>query len=112
MKRSLLVSLAAVLALAGTVLAQGNPRGKAEGEGNGKAVTGGYGRPSLHGRTIQDMLGQLPAGGFWRLGADSSSPFLLFTSPSPPDLSQYRYPSFSFKQKQHEQTTKRTLAIK
>jgi Protein of unknown function (DUF2911) len=75
MKRTLLSSLAVMLAVAGVALAQSNPRGKAEVEVNGKKVTVEYGRPSLKGRTIQHMLGQLPAGKFWRLGADKSTTF-------------------------------------
>jgi Protein of unknown function (DUF2911) len=77
MKRVLwgITGLAAVLALAGTAFAQANPRGKTEVTVNGATVSIEYGRPSLKGRTIQHMLGQLPVGGFWRLGADSSTTF-------------------------------------
>jgi hypothetical protein len=57
-------------------LAQGNPRGTAEiifvG---GKGVSVEYGRPSLKGRTVTDLLSQLDVGGFWRLGADKSTTF-------------------------------------
>lgn len=67
--------LATVLALAGPAGAQRNPRGTAKLELNGKTVSVEYGRPSLHGRTVQEMLSQLPAGGFWRLGADTSTTF-------------------------------------
>ena len=91
MKRTLLgiTTAAALLALAGTVLAQGNPRGKTELTVKGAAVTIDYGRPSLHGRTVEEMLAQLPAGGFWRLGADSSTTFttsgdLMFGSTTVP----------------------------
>ncbi|MGH9449305.1 MAG: DUF2911 domain-containing protein, partial [Terriglobia bacterium] len=44
-------------------------------EFNGQTVSINYGRPSLHGRTITQMLGELKPGGFWRLGADSSTTF-------------------------------------
>ena len=55
--------------------AQGNPRGKATLTLDGKTVSVEYGRPSLKGRTTDDLLGKLPAGGFWRLGADTSTTF-------------------------------------
>jgi hypothetical protein len=34
-----------------------------------------YGRPSLKGRTTDELLGRLKAGGVWRLGADKSTTF-------------------------------------
>ncbi len=55
--------------------AQRNPRGKAEVTVSGKAVSIDYGRPSLRGRTVTDLLSRLPAGDFWRLGADQSTTF-------------------------------------
>ena len=61
-------------ALVGLTLAA-NSRGTAELTLNGKKISVEYGRPSLGGRTINDLLGQLPAGGFWRLGADKSTTF-------------------------------------
>lgn len=70
-----LAALAMLFAMAGIASAQGNPRGKAELTLNGKTVTIDYGRPSLKGRSVQDMLGKLPAGGVWRLGADTSTTF-------------------------------------
>lgn len=77
MKRLLLgmTGLAVFLTLAGTACAQKNGRGKTEVEVGGKTVTIDYGRPYLKGRSVQDLLGQLPAGGFWRLGSDSSTTF-------------------------------------
>jgi Protein of unknown function (DUF2911) len=77
MKRTLLgiTTLAALLALAGTACAQKNPRGKTELTVKGATVTIDYGRPSLHGRTVEDMLSKLPVGDVWRLGADSSTTF-------------------------------------
>lgn len=66
------------LALAGAAFAA-NPRGLAKAEFNGQAVTIDYGRPSLHGRTITQMLGELKPGSFWRLGADSSTTFTSAT---------------------------------
>jgi hypothetical protein len=70
-----LATLAVLFAMAGLAGAQGNPRGKAELTVSGKSVTIDYGRPSLKGRTVQDLLGKLPPGGVWRLGADTSTPF-------------------------------------
>jgi Protein of unknown function (DUF2911) len=77
MKRTLLgiTTLAAMFVLAGTVYAQKNPRGKAELEIEGKSISIDYGRPALHGRTVEDMLSKLPEGEVWRLGADSSTTF-------------------------------------
>ncbi|MDE3180263.1 MAG: DUF2911 domain-containing protein [Acidobacteriota bacterium] len=73
------VIIAAVgLSLAGLALAA-NPRGLAKVEFNGQAVSIDYGRPSLHGRTIDQMLGELKPGGFWRLGADSSTTYTAAT---------------------------------
>ena len=68
-------TLAVVLSMSGVAGAQGNPRGKASVEVNGSTVTVDYGRPSLKGRSVQDMLAKLPVGGFWRLGADTSTTF-------------------------------------
>ncbi len=67
--------LGALVATAGSVCAQRNPRGKAKLNLAGKLIFVEYGRPSLHGRTIQEMLKGLPAGGVWRLGADTSTTF-------------------------------------
>jgi hypothetical protein len=78
MKRLLIAVLAMACVVAGAQsgLAQGNPRGKAEiifvG---GKGVSVEYGRPSLKGRTVADLLSQLNVGDFWRLGADKSTTF-------------------------------------
>ena len=76
MKRVLDVmgGLVMIVALAGVALAA-NPRGTAELTLNGKKISVEYGRPSLSGRSINDLLGQLPAGEFWRLGADKSTTF-------------------------------------
>jgi len=76
MKRVLDVmgGLVMIVALAGVALAA-NPRGTAELTLNGKKISVEYGRPSLHGRAVSDMLGQLGAGECWRLGADKSTTF-------------------------------------
>jgi hypothetical protein len=78
MKRLLIavLAMACIVVMAERGLAQGNPRGKAEiifvG---GKGVSVEYGRPSLKGRTVADLLSQLKVGDFWRLGADKSTTF-------------------------------------
>jgi hypothetical protein len=78
MKRLLIavLAMACIVAVAESALAQRNPRGKTEiifvG---GKGVSVEYGRPSLKGRSVADLLGQLGEGDFWRLGADKSTTF-------------------------------------
>lgn len=57
------------------LMAQRNPRGTAKVMLDGKAVTVEYGRPSLKDRSVEDLLAKVPAGGFWRLGADKSTTF-------------------------------------
>jgi Protein of unknown function (DUF2911) len=77
MKRLLMTSLALAIfvGLALPLKAQHNSRGKAEVTLKGKTVSVDYGRPSLHGRTVQQMLAELKPGDFWRLGADQSTTF-------------------------------------
>jgi Protein of unknown function (DUF2911) len=78
MKRLLLgfTTLAVLVSMSTVAGAQANPRGKATLEVGGKNVSVEYGRPSLKGRTAEEMLGKLPVGGFWRLGADTSTTFV------------------------------------
>jgi len=68
-------SLALLVAMSGSVYAQRNPRGKAKLNLHGNLVSVEYGRPSLHGRTVYEMLNKLPADGVWRLGSDASTTF-------------------------------------
>ena len=77
MKRLLLgiTTFAALVALAGTVFAQKNPRGKATLDVGGKNVSVEFGRPSLQGKTVKERMSELPAGAAWRLGADTSTTF-------------------------------------
>jgi len=77
MKRLLIAVLALglPLMLAGSGFAQRNPRATAKISLAGKTVSVEYGRPSLKGRTVAQMLDQLQAGDFWRLGADKSTTF-------------------------------------
>jgi hypothetical protein len=59
----------AVLAIAGTALAQGDsPRGKAETTVGGKTVMVDYGRPQLKGRSLSELMSQLPEDRMWRAG--------------------------------------------
>src|ERR1039458_5803375 len=69
------VSVLIVASLAAMALAQGNPRATSTLTLNGKTISVEYGRPSLKGRTTDDLLGKLPSGEFWRLGADTSTTF-------------------------------------
>ncbi|MCL5005044.1 MAG: DUF2911 domain-containing protein [Acidobacteria bacterium] len=82
MKRLLtgFIALAVLVGLALPLQAQNNPRGKTELTLKGKTISIEYGRPSLHGRTIADMLGQLKPGQFWRLGADQSTTLVTGTT--------------------------------
>ncbi len=70
MKNKSTVALAAfaALAVAGSALAQGNPRGAATAAVAGKKVTVDYGRPALKGRNLDTLLKDLPADRIWRAG--------------------------------------------
>ena len=70
-----LLSVTMMIALAASALAQRNPRGTANLTLKGKTISVEYGRPSLKGRTVDQMLSQLKAGDVWRLGADKSTTF-------------------------------------
>lgn len=67
--------LAVIAIFSVTACAQRNPRDNAKVSVNGKDVSVEYGRPALKGRKVEDMLGKLPAGEVWRLGADTSTTF-------------------------------------
>jgi len=77
MKRllTMLCALGLITALAAPALAQGNPRGKASLTLGNTTVTVEYGRPSLKGRSVSDLLNQISGGQDWRLGADKSTTF-------------------------------------
>jgi len=81
MKRTInAIVVAGIMLLAALPLAaQGNPRGTAKLSLSGKAVSVEYGRPSLKGRTVDALLGQLKPGGVWRMGADKSTTFMSET---------------------------------
>ncbi len=76
MRRSLetIVVGVAVSALAVKVWAA-NPRGTTTVKIKRATISIEYGRPGLHGKTIQQELARLPVGQFWRLGADKSTTF-------------------------------------
>ena len=69
-----LACLAAVVAIAApTAFAQGNPRGSATATVGGKKLAVDYGRPALKGRSLDDLLKQLPADRMWRAGENQVS---------------------------------------
>jgi Protein of unknown function (DUF2911) len=77
MKRLLTMTFGLAVVLAMTLpLQAANARGKSEITLGGKTVSVDFGRPTLHGRTVGEMLSELKEGGFWRLGADSSTTFV------------------------------------
>ena len=77
MKRFLIAVLA--MAVFGVVAENGfgqrNPRETAKISVGNKTISVEYGRPSLKGRSADDLLQQLKPGDFWRLGADKSTTF-------------------------------------
>ena len=77
MKRVLTAAFGLAVLMAITLpLQAATPRGKTEITLKGKTVSVEYGRPSLHGRTIQQILAmKSETGNFWRLGADASTTF-------------------------------------
>jgi len=73
-----LACLAAVLALAAaSAFAQQNPRGSATTNVAGKKLAVDYGRPALKGRSLDDLLKQLPADRMWRAGENQVSTISL-----------------------------------
>ncbi len=78
MKRVLILVLAVAFSGLQVAFAQQMailPRGSTRLTLNGQTISIEYGRPSLKGRTINQLLGQLKPGAFWRLGADASTTF-------------------------------------
>jgi hypothetical protein len=63
------VTLATVLLLSGSLAAAGE-RGEASTTVGGKTVSIDYGRPSLKGRPLAELLGKLPSDRVWRAGDD------------------------------------------
>ena len=54
----------------GRILPRDIPRETISATLNGKAITINYGRPSLEGRTVDDLLKKLPGDRMWRIGAN------------------------------------------
>ena len=77
MKRFLMavLAMAVVVVVAESGLAQGNPRGTAKISVGSTTISVEYGRPSLKGRSVAELLERLKPGDFWRLGADKSTTF-------------------------------------
>ncbi len=77
--RASLLTLAVIFSCAVIGFSQhgANPRGKDKLTVNGQTITIEYGRPSLKGRTFEELLKMPwePGHGFWRLGADKSTTF-------------------------------------
>jgi len=69
------LALGLLVAMVESALAQRNPRATTQISVGGKKVSVEYGRPSLNGRKVSELLDQLKAGDFWRLGADKSTTF-------------------------------------
>lgn len=61
---------AAAFALTTVSFAQGNPRETVSAGIGAKKVSIEYGRPSLKGRKLEDLIAQLPVDRIWRAGVD------------------------------------------
>ena len=68
-----LLSALMVVCFAAAACAQAGPRGTSSVTLQGKSVSVEYGRPSLRGRSTDELLGKLPVGGFWRLGSNKAA---------------------------------------
>jgi len=64
------LSTVAMIAALATPMAFATERGTASGTIGGKKVTIDYGRPALKGRTLAEMMKQLPEDRIWRAGDD------------------------------------------
>jgi hypothetical protein len=73
--RTQLIALAAAVAVAGAVQAQDAPRETVTASVGGKKVSIEYGRPALKGRTLDQLLAQLPEDCIWRAGGDRVTTF-------------------------------------
>src|SRR5678815_5064867 len=68
--------VAAAVLCAGAVFAQEPaPRETATATVGGKKVAVEYGRPSLRGRPITELIAQLPPDRIWRAGVDAATTF-------------------------------------
>jgi DUF2911 family protein len=69
------------------------PRGKATATIAGKSVVIDYGRPSLRGRTIDALVGQLPADRMWRAGENQVT---TLTTAAPLTIGGKRVPAGTY----------------
>jgi hypothetical protein len=70
------ISLLTITALGVAALAAAqNPRGSASTSLDGKKVTVDYGRPALKGRSLDELMKQLPADRMWRAGENQVTTF-------------------------------------
>ncbi len=78
MRRVLNVVLGCAILLISTalVLAHGNAHATEKISVNGAEISVDYNRPSLNGRSVEQLLAQLGPGGIWRLGADQATAFV------------------------------------
>ena len=65
-----LTALALSLCVASAAIAQPVPRSKAEATVGGRKVSIDYGAAKLNGRSLDDLMKDLPADGVWRAGRD------------------------------------------
>jgi hypothetical protein len=63
----------------GRILPRDIPRETITATLNGKAVSINYGRPSLEGRTVDDLLKKMPGDRMWRIGANQVTTFTAET---------------------------------
>ena len=68
-----LVCFAGVTAFAAATAFAQNPRGAATASVGGKKLAVDYGRPALKGRSLDELLKQLPADRMWRAGENQVS---------------------------------------
>jgi len=73
--KGMLSFLMAVSFVVSAAFSQSNPRGTSILTLRGKTLSVEYGRPSLSGRTVDEVLGKLPPGALWQVGADTSTTF-------------------------------------
>jgi hypothetical protein len=72
-------AVAAAVGLSAAAFAADTPRGAATATLRGKKVTIDYGRPALKGRSLDELLKQLPADRMWRAGENQVTTFTTET---------------------------------
>lgn len=73
MRRLIPIAVLAVAATTAQAQPDRAPRETVSATLDGKKVSVEYGRPSLHGRAVKDLLAQLPANRVWRAGVDQAT---------------------------------------